>query len=97
MALSHEWQVLEASDGAKAAGWPAFHKSTVHTSPLMYDLDFDGVQDILLATYGGEILAFRDNVRHHACVLAYSCADRSSCAATWVQPLGCLCNQLATS
>lgn len=63
-------QVLEASDGAKAAGWPAFHKSTVHTSPLMYDLDFDGVQDILLATYGGEILAFRDNVRRGACLLA---------------------------
>jgi hypothetical protein len=63
MAVQSAMQVLEASDGAQAAGWPAFHKSTVHTSPVMYDLDFDGVQDILLATYGGEILAFRDNVR----------------------------------
>jgi len=55
--------VLEAADGAQASGWPAFHKSTVHTSPMLYDLDFDGVQDILLATYDGEILAFRDSVR----------------------------------
>ena len=55
-------QVLEASDGGQAAGWPAFHKSTVHTSPLLYDLDFDGVQDLLLATYDGEILAYRDTV-----------------------------------
>ncbi len=55
--------MLEAGDGSQAAGWPAFHKSTVHTSPLLYDLDFDGIQDILLATYDGEILAFRDNVR----------------------------------
>lgn len=55
--------MLEAGDGSAAAGWPAFHKSTVHTSPLLYDIDFDGIQDVLLATYDGEILAFRDNVR----------------------------------
>ena len=35
-------QVLEADTGAEAVGWPAFHKSTVHTSPLLYDIDFDG-------------------------------------------------------
>jgi hypothetical protein len=77
-------QVLEANDGAQAAGWPAFHKSTVHTSPLMYDLDFDGVQDILLATYGGEILAFRDNVRPLC-----PCADcqKTSCT-LFVVPVG---------
>lgn len=61
--------MLEANDGAQAAGWPAFHKSTVHTSPMLYDLDFDGIQDILLATYDGEILAFRDNVRAPRCSL----------------------------
>ena len=56
-------QVLEAADGAQAAGWPAFHKSKVHASPLLYDVDSDGVQDILVATYDGQILAFRDTVR----------------------------------
>ena len=55
-------QVLEAADGAQAAGWPAFHKSKVHASPLLYDVDSDGVQDILVATYDGQILAFRDTV-----------------------------------
>lgn len=57
----HYLEVLEAADGAKAVGWPSFHKSTVHTSPLLYDIDFDGVQDILLTTYNGEILFFKDN------------------------------------
>lgn len=56
-------QVLEAGDGSSVPGWPAFHKSLVHASPILYDIDFDGVQDILLTTYNGEILAFRDNVR----------------------------------
>ncbi len=55
--------MLEAADGAQAAGWPAFHKSKVHASPLLYDVDSDGVQDILVATYDGQILAFRDTVR----------------------------------
>ena len=57
--------MLEAADGAQAAGWPAFHKSKVHASPLLYDIDSDGVQDILIATYDGQILAFRDTVRRH--------------------------------
>ena len=57
-------QVLDGSDGAKASddSWPAFHKSTVHASPIMYDIDFDGVLDILVATYDGEILAIKDTV-----------------------------------
>ncbi len=41
----------------------ASHASTAHTSPLMYDIDFDGVPDIVLATYNGEILFFKDTVR----------------------------------
>ncbi len=60
-------QVLEAADGAQAAGWPAFHKSKVHASPLLYDVDSDGVQDVLIATYDGQILAFRDTVRWPIC------------------------------
>ena len=34
----------------------------VHTSPLLADFDSDGVLDILVATYDGEILAIRDTV-----------------------------------
>lgn len=57
-------QVVDAADGAKAADdqWPAFHKSTVHASPVMFDFDFDGVLDILVATYDGEILVIKDTV-----------------------------------
>lgn len=55
-------QVLEGLEGAQAVGWPAFHKSSVHASPLLYDWDFDGVRDILLATYDGQVLAFKDTV-----------------------------------
>ena len=57
-------QVVDGSNGAKARGdsWPAFHRSTVHTSPLTYDFDFDNVQDILLATFDGDILFFKDTV-----------------------------------
>ena len=50
-------------DGASALGWPAFHRSTVHASPLLYDWDLDGTPDILVATYNGEVLAFKDTVR----------------------------------
>ncbi|KAF5180263.1 Defective in exine formation, partial [Thalictrum thalictroides] len=39
--------------------WPAFHQSTVHASPLLYDIDKDGVREIALATYNGEVLFFR--------------------------------------
>jgi hypothetical protein len=37
-------QVLEGEDGASSSGWPAFHKSSTHTSPLLVDVDFDGVE-----------------------------------------------------
>ena len=59
-------QVVEAADGAKALedGWPAYHESTVHASPLLYDFDADGINDVLLATYNGEVLVFRDTVRN---------------------------------
>lgn len=41
------------------SGWPAFHQSTVHASPLLYDIDKDGSREIALATYNGEVLFFR--------------------------------------
>ena len=65
--------MLEAADGAQAAGWPAFHKSKLHASPLLYDVDSDGVQDILVATYDGQILAFRDTVRPAGLARAPAC------------------------
>lgn len=40
-------------------GWPAFHQSTVHSSPLLYDIDKDGTREIALATYNGVINFFR--------------------------------------
>lgn len=40
-------------------GWPAFHQSNVHASPLLFDIDKDGVREIALATYNGEVLFFR--------------------------------------
>ena len=55
-------QVFEGRDGAKAPGFDAFHASTAHTSPLLYDIDLDGVPDIVLATYDGDILFFKDTV-----------------------------------
>lgn len=52
-------------DGAKASddSWPAFRKSFVHTSPLLFDFDEDGILDILIATYNGEVLVIKDTVR----------------------------------
>ena len=35
--------------------------SQVHASPLMFDIDQDGVQDVLVATYDGDVLFFRDS------------------------------------
>jgi len=44
-------------------GWPAYHRSHSHASPLLYDIDYDGVRDVVVATYDGEILFFKDTVR----------------------------------
>ncbi|KAL0719807.1 hypothetical protein Bca4012_069131 [Brassica carinata] len=55
----HYLEVLEGSDGDKMPGWPAFHQSNVHSSPLLFDIDKDGVREIALATYNGEVLFFR--------------------------------------
>ena len=46
-------------DGAKAGGdWPAFHKSTVHASPLLRESG-EGTE-ILLPMYDGEVHFFND-------------------------------------
>ena len=56
-------QVLDAADGARATEWEGQHQSALHTSALLFDIDFDGIQDILIATYDGDVLAFKDTVR----------------------------------
>ncbi|KAG6524948.1 hypothetical protein ZIOFF_014893 [Zingiber officinale] len=55
----HYLEVLEGSDGDKMPGWPAFHQLTVHSSPLLYDIDKDGTREIALATYDGVVNFFR--------------------------------------
>ncbi|KAG6492956.1 hypothetical protein ZIOFF_047927 [Zingiber officinale] len=55
----HYLEVLEGSDGDKMSGWPAFHQSTIHSSPLLYDIDKDGTREIALATYDGVVNFFR--------------------------------------
>lgn len=55
----HYLEVLEGEDGAKADGdWPAFHKSTVHASPLLRESG-EGTE-ILLPMYDGEVHFFND-------------------------------------
>jgi len=54
-------EVIRGSTGEELPGWPAEHPSDVHASPLLYDVDEDGVLDVLLATYEGHVLAFKDN------------------------------------
>ncbi|XP_042450680.1 protein DEFECTIVE IN EXINE FORMATION 1-like [Zingiber officinale] len=55
----HYLKVLEGSDGDKMSGWPAFHQSTVHSNPLLYDIDKDGTREIALATYDGVVNFFK--------------------------------------
>lgn len=92
----HYTDVLEGPDGAKALGWPGFHKSTVHASPLLYDIDSDGIQDILVATYDGEILFFKDNVSFWG--LAVGAAVQQQVehqAAAAAHKRGCICRSAA--
>lgn len=63
-------QVLDGADGARATDWEGQHQSALHTSALLFDIDFDGIQDILVATYDGDVLAFKDTVRVHC---TFSC------------------------
>lgn len=58
----HYTEVLEGPDGAKALGWPGYHRSHVHTSPLLFDIDMDGIRDVMVTTFDGEVVFFKDNV-----------------------------------
>lgn len=59
------FQVLEAEDGASAIDWPAYTNGHVHGSPFMFDIDRDGILDIGVGTYEGDIIWFKDTVRNH--------------------------------
>ena len=61
-AFVHELEALDGASGARWADgrWPAFHGSSAHASPVLADVDGDGVQDLLLATYDGQVSAYRD-------------------------------------
>ncbi|KAL0053870.1 hypothetical protein WJX82_000436 [Trebouxia sp. C0006] len=59
-AFVSQLEVLDAADGARATDWEGQHQSALHTSALLFDIDFDGIQDILIATYDGDVLAFKD-------------------------------------
>ena len=59
----HHLEVFQGDNGAQAAGFPAFHEDKVHASPLLYDIDHDGIQDIVLSTYSGEILFYQDTAK----------------------------------
>ena len=61
-AFVHELEALDGASGARWSDgrWPAFHGSSAHASPFLADVDGDGVQDVLLATYDGQVSAYRD-------------------------------------
>ncbi|KAA6427087.1 MAG: defective in exine formation DEX1, partial [Trebouxia sp. A1-2] len=59
-AFVNQLEVLDGADGARATDWEGQHQSALHTSALLFDIDFDGIQDILVATYDGDVLAFKD-------------------------------------
>ncbi|KAG6527674.1 hypothetical protein ZIOFF_009800 [Zingiber officinale] len=73
----HYLEVLEGSDGDKMPGWPAFHQSTVHSSPLLYDIDKDGTREIALATYDGVVNFFRKVCKNWYAGLDPDPVDRS--------------------
>lgn len=75
----HYTEVLEGPDGAKALGWPGFHRSNVHVSPLLFDIDMDGVRDVMVVTYDGEVVFFKDNVSQQGCCLDLPATQTQPC------------------
>lgn len=56
-------EALRGSDGHSAGpNWPhAFGRATFHTSPLLFDADGDGADELLLLSYQGELLFLKSN------------------------------------
>lgn len=55
-------QVVEGGSGHKLTDFGGHHKSFLHASPLLYDIDGDGVREILAATFDGEVMVFDNTV-----------------------------------
>jgi hypothetical protein len=53
----HYIDVFFADDGTRAPGWPfGLASTTFLTDPILYDLDGDGLDEIVAATAGGDII-----------------------------------------
>lgn len=67
----HYLEAVEGRSGASAhvpgGGWPAYHKASVHASPVLMDADGDGDDEVVLATYEGDIVVHRRDgtTMHH--------------------------------
>ena len=50
-------EAVGGADGHELAGWPyTFSRSSFHSSPLLLDVDRDGVDEVLLVTFEAELL-----------------------------------------
>eukprot|EP00656_Telonema_subtile_P012705 TRINITY_DN16409_c0_g1_i1.p1 TRINITY_DN16409_c0_g1~~TRINITY_DN16409_c0_g1_i1.p1 ORF type:complete len:775 (+),score=189.59 TRINITY_DN16409_c0_g1_i1:112-2436(+) len=50
-------EAIDGATGGSTPGWPfVFSKSSFHASPLMYDVDNDGHQEVVLVTNDAEIV-----------------------------------------
>jgi hypothetical protein len=50
-------EAVDGVDGHERPGWPyAFASSTFHTSPLSFDVDTDGINEMLLINFEGEVV-----------------------------------------
>ena len=50
-------EAVDGADGHELPGWPySFSHSTFHTSPLAYDVDADGVDELLLLSFDAELV-----------------------------------------
>ena len=60
-------EVLDGSDGSRVNGFEAapadamLSGSSVRSSPVLFDINNDGVDEIMLATYDGELLFYLEN------------------------------------
>ena len=55
-------EALDAATGTSTPGWPfVFGSSSFHASPIMYDVDNDGRQDVVVTTNDAEIVFLREN------------------------------------
>jgi len=53
---------VEGIDGHPTPGWPFnFLESSFHSSPLIHDVDGDGVQDVVVTTNDAEIVFLYEN------------------------------------